>query len=207
MSGAAPASSSRRNLKWLVVIGVIVVAGGALGFSLLRRGRAYTEPQKAFDGDSTGLKRTVIVPTLDTPAGEEAAGGKRASGPAASDAIREELEAIAACFQQGVSALQDEPGERESLAAFLARAERKLKASGNDVPKRFSRLRRDKLGEKLLLSSGDEVLFEISEEAHNLYVGFYCESQSRYRFYCEGRPEFSETIITMGFGKPPEDLC
>lgn len=206
MSGSVPASSSRRNLKWLVVIGVIAVAGGAVGFALLRRGRAYSEPQKAFDGDSAGLKRTVIVPTLDTPAGEEAAGGKRASVPAASDAIREELEAIAACFRQAAWVLQDEPGERESLAAFLARGERKLKASGDDVPKCFSRLRRVKLGEKLLLSSGDEVLFEITEEGQNLYVGFYCEWYSRYRFYSEDRPESAETMITLGFGTLPEGL-
>jgi hypothetical protein len=35
VSGSAPASSSRRNLKWLVLIGVIAVAGAEHPFFVM----------------------------------------------------------------------------------------------------------------------------------------------------------------------------
>jgi hypothetical protein len=65
VSGSDTTSFLRRNLRWIAPVCALVVAGAVCGFVLLCR--ACREPEIAFDGDSTALQRTVIVPTLDTP--------------------------------------------------------------------------------------------------------------------------------------------
>jgi hypothetical protein len=56
----------RRAALTVVAVGLVAVAG-VLAFAALRHGRPYEPPALAYEGDSTGLKQTVIVPTLDTP--------------------------------------------------------------------------------------------------------------------------------------------
>ena len=67
MSGSETTATRRRGLKWLVAACALIVAGAVGGLILLHCRRAYREPEKVFDGDSTALQRTVIVPTLHTP--------------------------------------------------------------------------------------------------------------------------------------------
>lgn len=63
MSDSAKGWKNGRLLLWSALPVAVVLAGLAVTVALLRSGRL----EKAFDGDSTGLKATVIVPTLDTP--------------------------------------------------------------------------------------------------------------------------------------------
>ncbi len=55
--------------RWPLLLMVLVLAGvAALVLARkFRRGRPYQPPPIAYEGDSTGLEHTVIVPTLDTP--------------------------------------------------------------------------------------------------------------------------------------------
>lgn len=61
-----PALKRRRWARLLVVVAVPVV-GLLLWKSWYARGAPYVPPPMAFDGDSTALRDTVVVPTLDTP--------------------------------------------------------------------------------------------------------------------------------------------
>ncbi len=58
-----------RKRRWPLLLMVLVLAGiAALVLARkFRRGRPYSPPPVAYEGDSTGLEHTVIVPTLDTP--------------------------------------------------------------------------------------------------------------------------------------------
>lgn len=58
-----------RKRRWPLLLMVLVLAGiAALVLARkFRRGRPYQPPPIAYEGDSTGLEQTVIVPTLDTP--------------------------------------------------------------------------------------------------------------------------------------------
>ncbi|MGD8450864.1 MAG: hypothetical protein PVJ57_03520 [Phycisphaerae bacterium] len=65
-SGRTP--RKRRLRFWLVV--ALLVVGVVCAVQYWRRGRPYVQLPPAFEGDSTALKSTVIVPTLDTPVPE-----------------------------------------------------------------------------------------------------------------------------------------
>ncbi len=58
-----------RKRRWPLLLMVLVLAGiAALVVAWkFRRGRPYQPPPITYEGDSTGLEQTVIVPTLDTP--------------------------------------------------------------------------------------------------------------------------------------------
>jgi hypothetical protein len=68
--GERSAARGRRRFRGVllavVMLGLVAV-GSILAFRFLRHGRPYQPPPLAYEGDSTGLKQTVIVPTLDTP--------------------------------------------------------------------------------------------------------------------------------------------
>ena len=58
-----------RKRRWPLLLMVLVLAGiAALVVAWkFRRGRPYQPPPITYEGDSTGLEQTVILPTLDTP--------------------------------------------------------------------------------------------------------------------------------------------
>ena len=64
-----PAPHTRGRRRWLLALAVLLLSGivGFWAARTLRRGRPYQPPPLAYEGDSNGLERTVIVPTLDTP--------------------------------------------------------------------------------------------------------------------------------------------
>ncbi len=65
-------SSARKSLFrfWFVVL-LIALAGVLIVVRCSRKGRPYRPPPIAYSGSSSGLKTTVIVPTLDTPLPKE----------------------------------------------------------------------------------------------------------------------------------------
>jgi hypothetical protein len=53
--------------KWVVLSGVLLIAGVVLVTRYLRAHPGYKPPPVAFSGESSAAKQTVVVPTLDTP--------------------------------------------------------------------------------------------------------------------------------------------
>ena len=57
----------KRGYLTLIAAVAVLVVVGIVAFQFLRRGQPYRPPQVGFEGRSTDLRQTVVVPTLDTP--------------------------------------------------------------------------------------------------------------------------------------------
>jgi hypothetical protein len=100
-------------------------------------------------------------PAKESPAVPEPPVSGNACRVTEMDSCKDELEAVARCFFDGVTAAQEEPGEKP-LAVFLA-------ANAPDVEACRS-IGIDETCEKLLLSGGDEVTHTHEMVSHDHYA-------------------------------------
>jgi hypothetical protein len=126
--------------------------------------------------EGSGRRGRAVLRTSDARSGQFVRPGARPCESAPGASVQDRLDRIARCFHDAVVALQREPAQGESLAAFLGAAR---VAEPRD----------------LSLADGAVVAFEVVRREHDSYEGGRTDLVTTYRFAARGHPETAETAV------------